>query len=641
MKILSLHCDYITFKPVKKALKEPEKLVSKKEKKVEECLVILTAVEKSDEGNKNILQQYVAEIQDLAKQVSCKTVVLYPYAHLSSQLASPGFAEKLMKDAEKQLKKLKKGKGKGKSKLKVERAPFGYYKQFELKCKGHPLAELSREITSEDKKGKLKPEETVGVLGDESEALKAETKMKSYWHIMAPDGKLHDVGKFKYENENLKKFAVYEKAKSRKVVKQPVHVKLMKAHELVDYEPASDLGNLRYYPKGRLIKALIENYVSKRVKQYGALEVETPIMYDINHPTLSKYLQRFPARQYQLASDKRNFFLRFAACFGQFLIAKDAAISYKDLPLKLYELTKYSFRKEQSGELTGLRRLRAFTMPDVHAFCKDEKQALGEFETRFRLSLDVQEKMGLQKDDLELAIRFTKPFYKKNKKLIEKIIKIWNKPALIEMWDERFFYFTLKYEFNFIDSVDKAAALSTDQIDVENAERYNITYTDKDNKKKHPLILHCSPSGAVERVIYALLEKTKNQKNPLFPYWLAPTQVRILPLSEKYVKEAELLAKELNDDFHIRTDVDDRDLPLSKKVSDAEKEWIPDVITIGEKELKNQVLAVRIRKKDEAKSEVKTMKPHILKNILKKKQGGMPWLPLPLPILLSKRPRFV
>ena len=624
MKILSLHCDYIKFKPLKKALKQPEKLkkADEKQKEVSEVLVIFTAVEKQDESNKNIVKQYVDNIKDLAKKVSCKNIVLYPYAHLSSSLSKPDFAEKTLKSAEKKLRGFK-----------VERAPFGYYKEFELRCKGHPLAELSREITVEGKAGK------VGGKGkeEESEAIKAEKKLKSHWHIMTPDGKLHDIGKFKFENENLKKFAFYEKEKERKVVKQPIHVKLMRKLELVDYEPASDLGNLRYYPKGRLIKSLIENYVTRRVINYGGVEVETPIMYDLEHPTLAKYLARFPARQYQLTSDKRNFFLRFSACFGQFLMAKDASISYKSLPLKLYELTRYSFRKEQSGELTGLRRLRTFTMPDVHAICADEQQALQEFETRFRLCLSVQEKIGLSKENFELAIRFTKPFYNKNKALVEKLVKVWDKPVLIEMWDERFFYFTLKYEFNFIDSVDKAAALSTDQIDVENAERYGIKYVDKDNKKKYPLILHCSPSGAVERVIYALLEKTAGEKNPILPYWLSPTQVRVLPLSEKYNKEAELLAKELNEEFRIRTDMDDRDLPLSKKVADAEKEWIPDIITIGEKEVKNQILSVRVRKT----GEVKQIKSHILKNILRKKQAGMPWKPLPLPMLLSKRVKFV
>src|SRR3989344_2124146 len=147
MKILSLHSDYIKFKPVKKALREPEKLTkeSEKEKEIKEVLVIFTAVEKRDEKNPEIVRQYIDNVKDIAQQVKAKNIVLYPYAHLSSSLANPEFARQLMIDAESLLKK-------GKEKFNVVRAPFGYYKEFELRCKGHPLAELSREIVGEGQK---------------------------------------------------------------------------------------------------------------------------------------------------------------------------------------------------------------------------------------------------------------------------------------------------------------------------------------------------------------------------------------------------------------------------------------------------------------------------------------------------------
>src|SRR4030066_2464753 len=108
-------------------------------------------------------------------------------------------------------------------------------------------------------------------------------------------------------------------------------------------------------------------------------------------------------------SDK-ELFLRFAACFGQFLMVHDTQISYRHMPLKLYELTRYSFRREKSGEVVGLRRLRAFTMPDCHAFCTDLEQAKKEFKTRFDLSMKVLNEVGLTKEDFEVAIRFTKAF---------------------------------------------------------------------------------------------------------------------------------------------------------------------------------------------------------------------------------------
>ena len=104
-------------------------------------------------------------------------------------------------------------------------------------------------------------------------------------------------------------------------------------------------------------------------------------MYDSHHPSMESYFNRFPARQYSIDSEGKHLFLRFAACFGQFLMAHDFQMSYKNLPYRLYELTRYSFRREQSGELVGLRRLRAFTMPDCHAFCSDMPLAVEEFRT--------------------------------------------------------------------------------------------------------------------------------------------------------------------------------------------------------------------------------------------------------------------
>ena len=217
-----------------------------------------------------------------------------------------------------------------------------------------------------------------------SQALKSEAKAVSYWKVMDTDGTLVDADKFDFTgHENLGKFVHYEIAKSRIVDKVPPHVELMRRLELVDYEPGSDPGNMRFYPKGRLIKSLLENYVLDRAADMGAMEVETPIMYDMDHPTLKKYLDRFPARQYQIEADKKRLFLRFAACFGQFLMGHDMTISYKSMPLKMFEITRYSFRREQRGELVGIRRLRAFTMPDMHTLTRDMNSAVEEFRKQY------------------------------------------------------------------------------------------------------------------------------------------------------------------------------------------------------------------------------------------------------------------
>ena len=407
MKILTIHADFIEFEAKKRALKSAAEAKKGKEK-VEECLVIFTAVEKRDEKNlKAIVEKYLHEIKDIAGQVHTKTIVLYPYAHLSSDLASPDKAEEVLKEAEQLLSK----------DYSVTRAPFGWYKSFNISCKGHPLSELSREFSVEEEKTS-EPKEG-GAKEVVSEALKAENTMVSYWHILDLDGKLNKIeiknnkiNGFEFKNwKNLQKFAQYEMAKSRVAKEEPPHVRLMKKLELVDYEPGSDPGNLRFYPKGRLVKSLLERWVTQKVKENGGMEIEAPIMYDFEHPSLKSYLNRFPARQYTIQTPNKKVFLRFAACFGQFLEMHDAQVSYKQMPVWLYEMTRYSFRVEQHGELTGLRRLRAFTMPDCHAFCMDEKQAKQEYLRRFQMNKEVMEGIGFKiPEELEFALRITKEF---------------------------------------------------------------------------------------------------------------------------------------------------------------------------------------------------------------------------------------
>ena len=624
MRMLLIHSDYLEYEVKDKALKSPEPISEEQKKgRLDEVLAVFISVEKVDETNPaEVVEKAVKEIKDVASQVGAERVFVYPFAHLSSELAKPDVALDVLKKLEERLKE---------EGFEVKRAPFGYYKAFKLSCKGHPLAELSRTIVPS---GEAKAEEEV------PEALKKEEELVSYWYILTPEGELIEVDKFDFTgHENLRKFANYEISKSRIAEKEPPHVRIMLEQELVDYEPGSDPGNLRYYPKGRLIKGLLEQYVTEKVIEYGAMEVETPIMYDFEHPALEKYLNRFPARQYVVLSGDKKFFLRFAACFGQFLIKKDATISYRNLPLRMYELTRYSFRREKSGELSGLRRLRAFTMPDMHTVAKDLKQAMDEFKKQYKLSMEVLRGVGLTPDDYEVAIRFTEDFWNENKDFIVELAKIIGKPVLIEMWKQRFFYFILKFEFNFVDNLDKAAALSTVQIDVENSERFGITYYDEEGKERYPLLLHCSPSGAIERVMYAILEKQARLQaqgiKPMFPLWLSPIQVRVIPVSDEVLDYALYVAGKL-EGAKIRVDVDDTSDRLNKKIRKAEKEWVPYIIVVGRNEKEQNTITVRRRSDGK---QVEMQLEDLIKEI-KSQTEGFPYKPRPLPLLLSKRPKF-
>jgi len=623
MRILLIHSDYIKFEAKKKAIRDAEEF-KEKGQEAENVLVAFIAVEKIDEEDPDsVIKQLVKEIKGTVKRVGAESIAIYPYAHLSSSLSGVNVARKILDDAYKNLKK----------EYPTIKAPFGWYKGFEIKCKGHPLSELSRTIVPEG--GKEKKEKK----GKESEALKAEERLKSEWYILDLSGNLVPVSEFRFkkENLNLKKFADYEISKSRVVDKEPPHVRLMRIHEIADYEPGSDQGNMRWYPKGSLIKRLLEEHVSNIVAESGGMQVETPIMYDISHPNLSKYIDRFPARQYTLKSGAKEYFLRFAACFGQYLMKHDMTISYRNLPLRLYELTHYSFRYEQSGELVGLRRLRAFTMPDMHTLTVDMESAKKEFLSQYRLCMKWMNDLKLE---YEIGIRFVRRFYEENKEFANQLVKLVGKPALIEIWDERPFYFVMKFEFNFVDALDKASALSTVQIDIENTKRFGITYVDEDGKEKHPLMLHASISGSIDRNVYALLEKAyleqQRGNKPMLPLWLSPTQVRLVPVSEEFNEFAQEIADEL-DKNRIRVDIDDRNETIGKKIREAEREWIPYILVLGERERESERFKVRIRRSGEQRD----MSLKELIREIKDKTGNLPFKPLPLSRFVSERPRFV
>ncbi|MDP6156003.1 MAG: threonine--tRNA ligase [Candidatus Thermoplasmatota archaeon] len=633
MRLLLIHSDYMEYETTKAIKNIAEKIDEslKHQKWDDDVLVAFNAVEKGDADYiMEVVEEAAETILDAAEKVGTNTVFLYPYAHLSSDLAPPAEAIKVEKALHEELTR---------GYFKLLRAPFGWYKSFKISCKGHPLSELSRQISITGEGIKEKKEKL-------SQALRAEKEAKSYWYILDPEGDLNEIsseeGAIKGYNfkgkKNLRKFARYEINKSRVGKKEPPHVGLMQKQEIADYEPGSDPGNIRFYPKGRFIKSLLEEYVTKKVIEYGGMEIESPLMYDFKHPSLKEYVERFPARQYKIKSPDKEVFLRFAACFGQFLMLHDATFSYKQLPLKLYEMTRYSFRVEQRGELTGLRRLRAFTMPDCHAFCADIQQAKEEMMVRFELCRRILTDIGFElPEGLELAIRVTRNFYDDNKKFIHDMVRAWGRPAIVEMWNDRFFYFVMKYEWNFVDAQDKASALNTDQIDVENGKRYDITFTDEDGTKKNPLIMHMSPSGAIERVIFAMLEKAYLEslkgKKIMLPYWLSPTQVRLIPVSETHLEYCEKLVGEIPG---VRVDVDDTGRTVGKCIRFAEKEWIPFILVIGDKEVSSNELTVRMRKTKEQRS----FSLQDFKLLLVEEQGGMPFRPLPLPKHISKRVTF-
>lgn len=607
MRILLIHSDYLNYNVKNKTPVAEEIEDAKKQGAFDESLVVFTAVEKDDENNpQGIVKNLVKEVIKTNDQVKAENIVLYPYAHLSSSLSSPKVAVQVLKDAEEAL---------NAEGLNVKRVPFGWYKAFEISCKGHPLSELSRTITAEEEEE------------DEVE------KKPSSWSILDGD-KIIDIDDFKFENDQLEKLVSYELGTGASDAGEPPHVKLMREKELCDYESASDVGNLKWFPKGRLVRDLLADYVYNLVVDQGAMPIETPIFYDLDNEAINVHAAKFGERQYR-TDTKKNLMLRFACCFGAFRVMADPFITWKNLPAKLYELSTYSFRFEKKGEVVGLKRLRAFTMPDFHSFCADMNSTLEEFSKQTDMCIQT----GVDLDvNYEIIFRATKDFYDENKGWMYSIGKKIGKPVLLEILPERKHYWSCKIDFAAIDYLGRPIENPTVQIDVESGKRFDITYLGEDGKEHYPTILHCSPTGSIERVICSLLEKTAielDEKAPMLPTWLSPIEVRIITVGEDHKDFANELYDKINAE-NIRVDVDDRDESVGKKIRNAATEWIPYIFVVGDNEKESGVFSVTVRETGE---KVDMTVDELIKEVLDKTKG-MPYRGLPLPKDISTRINF-
>ena len=603
MRILLIHSDYLNYNVKNKTPVAEDIEEAKKEGSFDDSLVVFTAVEKDDENNpEGIVKNLVSEVKKTNDQVKAENIVLYPYAHLSSSLSSPKVAVQILKDAEEALLA---------EDFNVKRVPFGWYKAFEISCKGHPLSELSRTITA-----------------DNADEAKVERK-PSKWQILEGN-KITQIEDFEFNNKAFKQLVDYELGQGASDEGEPPHVKLMREKEICDYEPASDVGNLRWYPKGRLIRDLLADYVYNLTVDNGAMPIETPIFYDLDNEAIYQHAYKFGERQYR-TDTKKNLMLRFACCFGAFRTMADSYLTWKNLPAKVYELSTYSFRFEKKGEVVGLKRLRAFTMPDFHSFCADVPASLEEFSNQTDMCMQTGKDLEL---DFEVIFRATQDFFEENEEWMYEIAEKFGKPIL----PERHHYWVCKIDLANIDALGRPIENPTVQIDVESGKRFGISYLGEDGEQHNPTILHCSPTGSIERVLCAMLEKTAielNEKSPMLPTWLSPIQARILTVGESHKEFAEELYEKIKAS-NIRVDIDDRDESVGKKIRNASKEWIPYIFVVGDKEVESGKFQVTVRETGE---KVDMTVDELIAEVNEKCEGK-PFRRLPLPKDISRRINF-
>jgi len=542
MKILTLHCDYIKFKAVKKALKKMESLPEKDlgEKEVKDALVVLNAVEKGD--TKSSVKELVFNIKDIAKQVHARKIVLYPYAHLSSNLASPEIAMGVLNEAEKQLKK---------HKFEVTKAPFGYYKKFEVKVKGHPLAELSREIKPQDREEEEKDFDVKNALRSIGKSVLDRSKLKSYDHRI--------IG------QEMDLFSFNEVAP----------------------------GSVFWHGNGLIIYNELVSFVRKLLKDFDYKEISTPQILDNKIWKVSGHWQHYRENMFLTNYESKDAAVRPMNCPGAMLVYKTTTRSYKEFPLRFAEIGVVH-RKELSGVLAGLFRAVKFTQDDAHIFLEKE-QLEKEMQDLFKFIKIIYEDTFNFDYSIELSTRPKKFLGDKkdwdySEKVLEKSLKKAKIKYKINKGDGAFY--GPKIDIHIKDSLNRDWQLGTIQLDMQMPTRFQLSYTGKDNKGHTPLVIHRAIFGSLERFIGILLEDTKGR----FPTWLAPIQVKVLSFTDRNKKYAEKVVKEIQKEIHdVRVDSDFRKTTVPSKVKDAELMRVPYILVLGDKEQKSKSLAVRVK----------------------------------------------
>jgi threonyl-tRNA synthetase len=508
MKVLLLRCDKFSYKPIVNKLHLDNSYNILNSENFENCHVCLTVFQKKDR-----LQDLEKIYHKVSDKISLDTLVVYPYIHLSSKPKSVNLANKDLITFINLFKN---------NKLKLHKVPFGWKKTFSLELNQSLDSELFFDSNSlKDIQAKIfKPNSRIFILNKDLE-IQDSNNLPLRYRL------------FQNQNTNSESIGY---------------------NQFFDFSKSSDIGNYILKPISLEIINDLKSYISDLIKTLGyCSQIKTPIILNLSSTGLDKYIKKFPTRYYQIGNSKKNLGLRFAACPGTFSWVSDKFIDSKNLPFGFYEFAE-CFRNQQTGEVKPLNRHKNFLMPDLHVFCHN---IITDVELRFLELLDLIIKFLKDfqiLDDIIPILRMSESSFKEHSKLIQNIFKKLNIPICFQIWQEDYFYFKIKFQIGYLLNND-ILQISTLQIDSQSSSTYNIRYNNpklgkvwsKDLKPNNPVILHCSLTGSIDRLLGIIHSKNK-------PIWILPTKLYVIKL-QTYTNNLEFLKdipgriKILNSDF--------------------------------------------------------------------------------------------
>jgi threonyl-tRNA synthetase len=374
------------------------------------------------------------------------------------------------------------------------------------------------------------------------------------------------------------------------------HRKLGKELELFTFSQRVGQGLPLWLPKGAALRERLENFLRKAQKKGGYQQVITPHIGSKALYETSGHWAKYGKDSFQPMNTPEEgelFMLKPMNCPHHCEIYKSSPRSYRDLPLRLAEFGTV-YRYEQSGELHGLTRVRGFTQDDAHLFCTPD-QLKGEFQKVIDLVLYIFKTLDFENFTAQISLRDPE-----NKEKYIGSDEVWEKAerAIIEAASEKGLntttvlgeaaFYGPKLDFMVRDALGRSWQLGTIQVDYNLPERFELEYKGPDNEMHRPVMIHRAPFGSMERFVAVLIEHCAGN----FPLWLAPTQVAILPVSEKYHEYAAKVSQ-LLENYDIRALVDERNEKIGRKIRDAEITKVPYMLVVGEKEQETATISVR------------------------------------------------
>ena len=550
MRILQQHLDFIEYEPIGKEIKSAEEIPDKSKKRYEEIVAIFVSVEQGDDSA--VAKQAVDGIKAFLEKLKVKRIIIYPYAHLSSNLAKPPEALEVLKTME----ALAKEAG-----LETYRSPFGWNKAFTIKVKGHPLAEQSRFYSNQPQPARAAA--APAVVTDRRQASGAEMNEEQ----LLARVKKSDFGDLPETDHRI----------------------IGERLDLFSFQEPSP-GMVFWHDKGLRIRNLLVGLSRKEEADRGYIEISTPSITNVVLWKVSGHWQHYKDNLFLTKIGEEEASLKPMNCPATMLFYRTRRWSYRDLPLRVACFDSL-YRNELSGVATGLFRVKMFSQDDGHIFATEDQIAeevskMIEFMTRIYgiFGLEFSMNISTMPDDhlgsVELWQRAT-----------DSLVQALKSRGLeYNVKEKDGAFYGPKIDVDVKDSMGRKWQCGTIQLDYQMPARFKLTYASAGGAEQVPVVIHRAIYGSLERFMGILIEHYQGR----FPLWLAPVQVKVLTVSDDAQSYARDVAKRLKEEG-IRVEEDVETGTIGAKIRNAQLQKIPYMLTLGGKERDAGTLAVRTR----------------------------------------------